>query len=414
MPPDSQSLKRSAPLLEQQIHGTRRRVVIHEWLTNTFHFPIANIILESLLEGPLEYLGEVDLYAILSASLVQAWLLGSWQFEGRPKPLIGNLIGPAIYTLIELSAEGLSFFDNPYHWAYWGFSLLIGCIQQWRLAVTRETALILLENVVRTSILIVTYWMLESLQAREAITPAVFFSDGSHEFLVIVVLFLGLLIGIANATSQAYLAQLRRTAHQLRGFSEWLLGKEILSRAVANPQELALKRRERALLFLDIRGFTAWSERHSPEAVVSLLNNGFARAEAAWRDSGYIKVKFTGDEIMLVFAAPAEALDTAIRLHHAMEAFLTPYGLSSGIGLHAGLLVEGLLGSAEIKGYDVIGDTVNTAKRICDQAAGGEILISEALRAQLPQRSTGTPRKLNMKGKAEPMRVYPVSVRPRD
>jgi class 3 adenylate cyclase len=72
-------------------------------------------------------------------------------------------------------------------------------------------------------------------------------------------------------------------------------------------------------------------------------------------------------------------------------------------------VVEGLLGSAGIKGYDVIGDTVNTAKRIEGAAGGGEVLVSQAMRAALDAASAfGARRELVVKGKEAPLEVYPL------
>jgi adenylate cyclase len=394
--------------IERRIKGSRRECIAQEWLTNSVHFPLANIILELLLTGVPAYLFEVGIYALIVASLVQAWFLGTWQYRGTPRPLVGNLLGPAIYTLVEMGEKGLAFFEDPYHWAYWLFALVIGLLQQGRLAVRRQTPLILLENVVRTSILIATYWMLELMDQPRYLEPGVFLQDEVHRFLIIVVLLLGLVIGFANAASLRYLEGLRETAAKLQSYSEWLLGRELLSQAVANPERLQMKRRTRAMLFLDLRGFTAWSEDRPPEAVVSMLNRCFEQAESLWEPYGPIKAKFTGDEIMLVFRTAEESLACARDLSDSLGRFLVEEGLGCGIGLHIGPLVEGLVGSREVKGYDVIGDTVNTAKRICDQAAADEILASPAFLRALGLCEAGTPRLLHLKGKSEPFVVYSI------
>ncbi|MDH4162226.1 MAG: hypothetical protein OEW15_05990 [Nitrospirota bacterium] len=69
--------------------------------------------------------------------------------------------------------------------------------------------------------------------------------------------------------------------------------------------------------------------------------------------------------------------------------------------------MEGLIGSSEVKGYDVIGDTVNTAKRICDKASGGEVLLSENSKRLLEGGADfGEPVQIAAKGKAELLTVY--------
>jgi adenylate cyclase len=160
---------------------------------------------------------------------------------------------------------------------------------------------------------------------------------------------------------------------------------------------------------MDIRGFTSWSEAHTPEAVVSMLNAYFDTAAQFLPEQRVIKVKHTGDEILAVFATPAEALQTMVPLRGAITIFLSAYGLAAGIGIHSGPLVEGLIGSQEVKAYDIIGDTVNTGKRICDQASGGEILISYACYERLKDLvATSEPRSITAKGKKESILVYPV------
>jgi class 3 adenylate cyclase len=84
-------------------------------------------------------------------------------------------------------------------------------------------------------------------------------------------------------------------------------------------------------------------------------------------------------------------------------------GLGGGIGLHFGPLVEGLLGSAGVKFYDVIGDTVNTAKRIESAAESGEVLISEDMRAMIGNTfRIGAGREISAKGKENLVMVYTV------
>ena len=88
---------------------------------------------------------------------------------------------------------------------------------------------------------------------------------------------------------------------------------------------------------------------------------------------------------------------------------LAPCGLMAGIGVHSGPVVEGLLGSAGLKGYDVIGDTVNTAKRIEGAAGGGEVLVSDPVRVALdPVTKLGERREVVAKGKEVPIAVYPL------
>lgn len=108
-----------------------------------------------------------------------------------------------------------------------------------------------------------------------------------------------------------------------------------------------------------------------------------------------------------MFPEPRQAALCALELRDCARKALAPSGLTAGIGVHSGAVVEGLLGSAGVKGYDVIGDTVNTAKRIEGAAGGGEVLVSEAVRVALdPVTSLGERRELVAKGKEAPIEVY--------
>ena len=247
------------------------------------------------------------------------------------------------------------------------------------------------------------YAIFEAMSNPRNATVGGFFADPSHGYVAASLLALGLVIGVAQVTADGYLALLRSTASQLRRYSELAMGRRVLERAVEDEASLVPTRRERAVLFLDIRGFTSWSERRSPEEVVRMLNGVYAATEAASAPCRPIRIKYTADEAMLVFAEPALALAAARAIREALVPCLAPFGLAAGFGVHAGPVVEGLLGSESVKAYDVLGDTVNVANRLCAAASGGEILVSEEAAA------TGagdTPvRELRVKGKSQPLRV---------
>ncbi len=400
----------SQPLqLEERIQGNRSGRFLQELFGNSIHFPLVNIVLELLLKGTQDYLLEPDPYLLLSAALLQAWIVSGWEHDGRARPLLGNLIGPGFYTLVELLHIGTPFFSAPNHLAYWGFALSIGLLQYWSNRLTGVVCdlLILLENVVRTSFVLVMYIILERLRG-ECQGTGPFFSFASHQFLAVVMPFLGLILGLSQINSKRFLDILQATAQQLQKYSEWLFGRELLTRAVVDPQHLSLKRRERAIMFIDIRGFTAWSEGRTPEAVVDLVNRFYAAAEPHWKEA--ICVKLIADEIMLVFPGVDAAVQTAHSMCATISQELTEHGLKAGVGLHFGSVVEGLIGTPSHQSYDLLGESVNTAKRLCDHAKGGEVLISEQALAELPPASQhGNARKLAGKGGSASITAYSLS-----
>lgn len=401
--------------LETRIIGSFSTRFWLELFGNTAHFPLANLLLELLIEKPLDYLRVPDPYMLVIGSLVQAYWLTRWQTSLHPRRFWGNLIGPALYTLVEGLLEGLRFFSSPHHLAYWGFSLVIGALQALRprLPTVFNNFIVVVENVTRTSILFLMYAIFEThANPTQTNSLDVFFGDTSHQFIGLAVLFLGFIVGLANLTAERYLGLLKETSVQLQKYSEWLLGRDLLAQTLGNPSALSLTRRERIVMFMDIRGFTHWSEKQSPENIVSLLTQFYQVTEPILTRHGAIKFKLSADEVMAVFSTADSAIQAALELRSQVNQFLSSEHLRVGIGLDSGLLVEGLLGSVGVKFYDVIGNTVNTAKRIESAAQSGEVLISENIYKMIGQAvSTGTRREISVKGKSNPLVVYPLEDR---
>lgn len=404
--------------IDNRLHGSRKSRILLELFGNTLLFPVVNIFLELLSLGAVNYFSrDLDAYALIVACLIQATLLGHWQYQNRPQPFLGNLIAPTIYTVVEVIAESYTtFFSAPNHIAFWIFALLIGSLQSLQLHLSVRTArfLLIIESIVKVSILPMMYWIFSSITKESyANLPSLqdFFSEPGHLFLTLTTLLMGLMLGMAKQGEAASLQLLRETSQQLRCYSEWLLGKHMLALAVDDPSRLGLARQERTVLFMDIRGFTRWSEAQTPEQVVTMLNAYCETAERCWQTADAIKVKLTGDEIMIVFQHADSAFATAQCLAQSTMELLKTYQLAAGIGLHCGALVEGLIGSQAFKTYDVIGDTVNTAKRICDHAQPHELLISEKVLQKLTQPpSLIQQRSIQAKGKTDPITVFAVEL----
>lgn len=162
-----------------------------------------------------------------------------------------------------------------------------------------------------------------------------------------------------------------------------------------------------------MRGFTHRSEARSPEDVVGLLAQYYMLAENTLAGHHAIWYKYSADEVMAVFASAEQALAAARQLPNKTATLLAEHGLGAGIGIHIGVLVEGLLGSTGVRFYDVIGDTVNTARRLESAAGGGEILISNGmLRAAEVQAPTAGVREIVVKGKSAPLQVYLLELEP--
>ncbi|HTQ80463.1 MAG TPA: adenylate/guanylate cyclase domain-containing protein, partial [Thermoanaerobaculia bacterium] len=184
-------------------------------------------------------------------------------------------------------------------------------------------------------------------------------------------------------------------------------------------------KRQAVVMFADIRGFTALSERLSPDEIASLLNEYFTEMVEIVFEHGGALDKFMGDAMMAIWGAPlnrADDPDRAVRAAVAMQRELEPLNrlwrergkptLAVGIGLHAGEVFAGNIGSDRRLEYTVLGDAVNTASRLCAEAGAGDILIGEALYEALEAPPRVAPlQPLQLKGKAQAVAVYRVEWR---
>ena len=189
-----------------------------------------------------------------------------------------------------------------------------------------------------------------------------------------------------------------------------------------NPDSLQIggQQRDITVLFADIRGFTSYSEKRSPAELVAVLNLYLAAgAEAALAQEGTVD-KFLGDAVMAWFNAPLPQTDHSLRavraalaLKSAVEALHAELPseahLSFGVGIHYGEAVLGWIGTEKRLEYTAIGDSVNTAKRIQENAARNQILISKEAYERVRDQVEAKPfALLHVKGKSEAVDVYEV------
>lgn len=168
---------------------------------------------------------------------------------------------------------------------------------------------------------------------------------------------------------------------------------------------LAGEEKRVAILFADIRGFTAFAENLLPYDVIHLLNRYFQRVAAVIRSQrGYVD-NYMGDGLMAIFgledarAAPLDAVRAGIGMLEAV-AELRPYfeavygmELRIGIGVHYGEVVLGTIGPANAGRTTAIGDAVNFASRIegANKLLGTRFLISEQTYDQVRDRIVAKP-----------------------
>lgn len=197
------------------------------------------------------------------------------------------------------------------------------------------------------------------------------------------------------------------------------VSENIVDELLLNESSLELGgvEQEVCVLFSDIRGFTAMSEKMEPSSVVKLLNSFFDKMiDVVFKYNGTLD-KIIGDELMVLYGAPlkksddiSNAVKTAIEMFSALDEFnksLASEGfpvLKIGIGINYGKVICGNIGSEQQMNYTVIGDTVNLAARLCSVAKPGEIIISNAVYDQLDQKEGFIKNEeLILKGKKKPV-----------
>jgi len=183
------------------------------------------------------------------------------------------------------------------------------------------------------------------------------------------------------------------------------------------------ERKNVAVMFTDISGFTQMSEKLDPEEVIDIINSCFNKlTEIIYRYEGTVD-KYMGDCIIALFGAPVaheddpeRAVKAAMEIIEALDELNKnlPFPIHMHVGLNTGLVVAGSIGSDFRKQYTVIGDTVNTASRIQSAAQPGQILVGESVYRLTKDVFDFTEvGDITVKGKKEPIRVYiPLGIRP--
>ncbi len=189
-----------------------------------------------------------------------------------------------------------------------------------------------------------------------------------------------------------------------------------LNQSVITQTEQAGERKLVTVMFADISGFTALSEKNDPEYVRSLINACFSWLVPVIEKYGGTVEKFIGDEIMAMFGAPVahendaeRALRASLDMMDALVEFNKKHLTSLGMhfGINTGIVVAGGLGSDGRQQYGVMGDTVNVAARLEDVSETGQIVVGPNT-----HRLTASLFKFDMlptvrvKGKSEPIPIY--------
>lgn len=199
-----------------------------------------------------------------------------------------------------------------------------------------------------------------------------------------------------------------------------LFGKYVPERVaeqlVAEQGAIEPHRAEGTILFADVAGFTALTERNDPGEVIDMLNAYFTVVAEVIEAHGGIITQFQGDGLLAMFNVPIEDADhaaQAVRAAQAMRAAVAAQtfagqSLRCRIGITTGEVVAGAVGAAGRLSYTVHGDSVNLAARLeqMNKQTGTAILVAETTATKAPAlafRRIGT---LDVRGKSESVTVY--------
>jgi len=219
-------------------------------------------------------------------------------------------------------------------------------------------------------------------------------------------LFTGIVRHVAMAVANARLLQKIEDDAKSRAQFERLLSPSVVEQVMSGKVKLEKggELRDVTILFADIRGYTSLSRRSSATDVVALLNRYFETiVDVVFRYEGTVD-KYIGDEIMVLFGAPVamedapdKAVACALEMQGAIETFNYQREqngeepIQIGIGINAGEVVVGSIGSSQTMQYTCIGDAVNVASRLTGMAGPGDVIVSEDTMNQVKKKMHAEP-----------------------
>jgi len=234
-----------------------------------------------------------------------------------------------------------------------------------------------------------------------------------------------LAVVVAYPTNLVYrFILMQREKAMIRGMFGMYVPQKVVDALIANPElaKLGGERRRMSVLFTDVAGFSTFSEKMEPEALVHLLNEYLTELGQIIVDYDGIIDKYAGDNIMAEFGAPLWFPDHAARICRAsigMQKRLAELRLKwrsegkpelySRVGVNTGDMIIGNMGSLQKFDYTVMGDSVNLASRLegANKVYGSTIMIGKNTYDDVKDLFVTRPLDfLQVKGKTEPVEVF--------
>lgn len=221
---------------------------------------------------------------------------------------------------------------------------------------------------------------------------------------------LSAILDVGMTTLYGYFKE-KREKDRIRGIFQMYLPPEVIERHLNNSElwNLGGEEVEVTVMFIDISGFTKFSQEHKPQEVVEFLNRYFSIVtDIIFRHRGTLD-KFIGDAVMAIYGAPIrykehplEAILSALEIMEAVKR----YNILLKIGINTGNVILGNIGTERRIQYTAIGDTVNMAEYLESIANPGEIIIGETTYNEI--RDVVSAEKILLTGKYEGKTAYKV------
>ncbi|MCB5230774.1 MAG: adenylate/guanylate cyclase domain-containing protein [Candidatus Cloacimonas sp.] len=249
----------------------------------------------------------------------------------------------------------------------------------------------------------------------------------AHKNIVITVLQIPFILILSYLTGLIYhYIKANREKKQIKKTFMHYMAPDLVHEVLKNPKMLKFggTQQEVTVLFSDIRGFTTYSEKHTPQETVAILKEYLTAMVDVIIENRGILDKFVGDEIMALFGTPVKldnsalsACKTALDMRHALTNLQIKWQeegrdvFEIGIGINTGPAVVGNLGSEQIFDYTAIGDTINLGARLeainKDYDTKHKIIISEFTLAKVEGLvETKFLDEVKVKGKNEAVKIY--------
>ncbi len=224
-------------------------------------------------------------------------------------------------------------------------------------------------------------------------------------------------------TGYRYMTE-ERERKKVRGAFQYYLNASVVEQMLKDPEKLKLggEKKDLTVLFSDIRGFTSISEHMTPERLVKFLNEYLTKmTDIVFKYDGLLD-KYMGDAIMAIWGAPLDQSDhplracyTALEMVEELRLLQQRWAtegmprMNIGIGINAGPMVVGNMGSERRFDYTVMGDSVNLGSRLegLNKLYGTNIIISEMTYERVREEILGRELALvRVKGKDQPVKIY--------